>query len=92
MARAPIVLARDLPLSAGRGTAIGVPRALRRGEGVQARLRDTPTLSVGGAIRVARALEEFGFVGFEESVHYHGHAMGEVARTLDITVSGGEQT
>ena len=49
--------------------------------------------SSGGAIRVGRALEELGYWWFEEPVqHYHVKAMGEVARTLDITVSAGEQT
>src|SRR5580693_7903293 len=49
--------------------------------------------SVGGAIRVGRALEELGYWWFEEPVqHYHVTAMGEVARRLDITVSAGEQT
>lgn len=49
--------------------------------------------SVGGAIRVGRALEDLGFAWFEEPVqHYHLSAMGEVARRLDITVSAGEQT
>src|SRR5260370_15049162 len=49
--------------------------------------------SVGGAIRVGRALEELGYWWFEEPVqHYHVKAMGEVARKLDITVSAGEQT
>ena len=49
--------------------------------------------SVGGAIRVGRALEELGYWWFEEPVqHYHVKAMGEVARELDITVSAGEQT
>src|SRR5438309_7671484 len=49
--------------------------------------------SVGGAIRVGRALEELGYWWFEEPVqHYHLAAMGEVARRLDITVSAGEQT
>jgi L-alanine-DL-glutamate epimerase-like enolase superfamily enzyme len=49
--------------------------------------------SVGGAIRVGRALEELGYWWFEEPVqHYHVRAMGEVARRLDITVSAGEQT
>jgi L-alanine-DL-glutamate epimerase-like enolase superfamily enzyme len=47
----------------------------------------------GGAIRVGRALEDLGFWWFEEPVqHYHVRAMGQVARTLDITVSAGEQT
>jgi L-alanine-DL-glutamate epimerase-like enolase superfamily enzyme len=49
--------------------------------------------SVGGAIRVGRALEELGFWWFEEPVqHYQVRSMGEVARRLDITVSAGEQT
>src|SRR5713226_7946200 len=49
--------------------------------------------SLGGAIRVGRALEELGFWWFEEPVqHYHPEAMGEVARRLDITISAGEQT
>ena len=49
--------------------------------------------SVGGAIRVGRALEDLGYWWFEEPVqHYHLGAMGEVARRLDITVSAGEQT
>src|SRR5712692_6068821 len=49
--------------------------------------------SLGGAIRVGRALEELGYWWFEEPVqHYHVTAMGEVARRLDITVSAGEQT
>jgi len=49
--------------------------------------------TVGGAIRVGRALEELGYWWFEEPVqHYHIRSMGEVARALDITVSAGEQT
>lgn len=49
--------------------------------------------SIGGAVRVGRALEELGYAWFEEPVqHYHLDAMGEVARRLDITVSAGEQT
>jgi L-alanine-DL-glutamate epimerase-like enolase superfamily enzyme len=49
--------------------------------------------SVGGAIRVGRALEDLGYTWFEEPVqHYHVGAMGEVAQRLDITVSAGEQT
>lgn len=49
--------------------------------------------SVGGAIRVGRALEELGYIWFEEPVqHYDVRAMGEVAQRLDITVSAGEQT
>lgn len=49
--------------------------------------------SIGGAIRVGRALEELGYWWFEEPVqHYHVRAMGEVAQRLSITVSAGEQT
>ena len=49
--------------------------------------------SVGGAMRVGRALEDLGYTWFEEPVqHYHVAAMGEVAQRLDITVSAGEQT
>ncbi len=49
--------------------------------------------SIGGAMRVGRALEDLGYAWFEEPVqHYHVAAMGEVAQRLDITVSAGEQT
>jgi L-alanine-DL-glutamate epimerase-like enolase superfamily enzyme len=49
--------------------------------------------SHGGAIRVGRALEDLGYVWFEEPVqHYDIYGMGEVARRLDITVSAGEQS
>ncbi|WGF88569.1 mandelate racemase/muconate lactonizing enzyme family protein [Marinivivus vitaminiproducens] len=49
--------------------------------------------SVGGAIRVGRALEELGYIWFEEPVqHYDVRGMGEVAQRLDITVSAAEQT
>jgi L-alanine-DL-glutamate epimerase-like enolase superfamily enzyme len=49
--------------------------------------------SVGGAIRVGRALEDLGFIWFEEPVqHYDVRALGEVAQRLDITVSAAEQT
>ncbi|UZF95841.1 mandelate racemase/muconate lactonizing enzyme family protein [Bosea sp. NBC_00550] len=49
--------------------------------------------SVGGAIRVGRALEDLGYVWFEEPVqHYDVRNMGEVAQRLDITVSAAEQT
>ncbi|HTJ56638.1 MAG TPA: mandelate racemase/muconate lactonizing enzyme family protein [Devosiaceae bacterium] len=49
--------------------------------------------SVGGAMRVGRALEDLGYTWFEEPVqHYHVKAMGEVAQRLDILVSAGEQT
>jgi L-alanine-DL-glutamate epimerase-like enolase superfamily enzyme len=49
--------------------------------------------SVGGAMRVGRALEDLGYTWFEEPVqHYNVSSMGEVAQRLDITVSAGEQT
>jgi L-alanine-DL-glutamate epimerase-like enolase superfamily enzyme len=49
--------------------------------------------SVGGAMRVGRALEDLGYAWFEEPVqHYRVAAIGEVAQRLDITVSAGEQT
>ena len=48
--------------------------------------------SVQGAIRVGRALEELGYVWFEEPVlHYHVESMAKVAAALDIAVSAGEQ-
>ena len=49
--------------------------------------------SVGGAIKVGRALEDLDYAWFEEPVqHYYVESMGEVARRLDITVTAGEQT
>ncbi len=49
--------------------------------------------TIGGALRVGRALEELGYWWFEEPVqHYHIKATGEVAQRLSITVSAGEQT
>ena len=48
--------------------------------------------SVQGAIRVGRALEELGYVWFEEPVqHYHMDSFAKVAAALDIAVSAGEQ-
>jgi L-alanine-DL-glutamate epimerase-like enolase superfamily enzyme len=48
--------------------------------------------SVQGAIRVGRALEELGYLWFEEPVqHYHGESFAKVAAALDIAVSAGEQ-
>jgi L-alanine-DL-glutamate epimerase-like enolase superfamily enzyme len=48
--------------------------------------------SVQGAIRVGRALEELGYVWFEEPVqHYHAESVAKVAAALDIAVSAGEQ-
>jgi L-alanine-DL-glutamate epimerase-like enolase superfamily enzyme len=49
--------------------------------------------SVGGAMRVGRALEDLGYIWFEEPVqHYDVRTMGELAQRLDITVSAGEQS
>ena len=70
-------------------------RAVRRlvGDGFPLAFDANNSYSVGGAIRVGRALEELGYWWFEEPVqHYHVKAMGEVAQKLDITVSAGEQT
>ena len=48
--------------------------------------------SVQGAIRVGRALEDLGYVWFEEPVqHYHVESFAKVAAALDIAVSAGEQ-
>jgi L-alanine-DL-glutamate epimerase-like enolase superfamily enzyme len=48
--------------------------------------------STQGAIRVGRALEELGYLWFEEPVqHYHTESLGKVAQALDIAVSAGEQ-
>ena len=74
---------------------IAKAKAVRKLVGDDFRSPSTPTThySVGGAIRVGRALEELGFVWFEEPVqHYDVRGMGEVARRLDITVSAAEQT
>ena len=74
---------------------IAKAKAVRRlvGDGFPLAFDANNGYSVGGAIRVGRALEELGYWWFEEPVqHYHLGAMGEVARRLDITVSAGEQT
>jgi L-alanine-DL-glutamate epimerase-like enolase superfamily enzyme len=74
---------------------IAKARAVRRlvGDGFPLAFDANNGYSVGGAVRVGRALEELGYWWFEEPVqHYHVKAMGEVARRLDITVSAGEQT
>lgn len=74
---------------------IAKARAVRRlvGDGLPLAFDANNSYSVGGAIRVGRALEELGYWWFEEPVqHYHVKAMGEVAQKLDITVSAGEQT
>ena len=74
---------------------IAKARAVRRlvGDSLPLAFDANNCYTVGGAIRVGRALEELGYWWFEEPVqHYHVRAMGEVARALDITVSAGEQT
>jgi L-alanine-DL-glutamate epimerase-like enolase superfamily enzyme len=74
---------------------IAKARAVRRlvGDGFPLAFDANNGYSVGGAIRVGRALEELGYWWFEEPVqHYHVKAMGAVAQKLDITVSAGEQT
>jgi L-alanine-DL-glutamate epimerase-like enolase superfamily enzyme len=74
---------------------IAKARAVRQlvGDGFPLAFDANNCYTVGGAIRVGRALEDLGFWWFEEPVqHYHVRAMGEVARALDITVSAGEQT
>ena len=74
---------------------IGKAKAVRAlvGDGYPLAFDANNCYTVGGAIRVGRALEELGYWWFEEPVqHYHVRAMGEVARALDITVSAGEQT
>src|SRR4051812_7447537 len=74
---------------------IAKARAVRKlvGDGLPLAFDANNGYSLGGAIRVGRALEELGYWWFEEPVqHYHVTSMGEVARRLDITVSAGEQT
>jgi L-alanine-DL-glutamate epimerase-like enolase superfamily enzyme len=74
---------------------IAKAKAVRKlvGDGLPLAFDANNCYTIGGAIRVGRALEELGFWWFEEPVqHYHIHAMGEVAHKLDITVSAGEQT
>jgi L-alanine-DL-glutamate epimerase-like enolase superfamily enzyme len=80
---------------------VDIPGDIAKAEAVRKLVGDTFPLafdanngySVGGAIRMGRALEDLGYWWFEEPVqHYHVKAMGEVARRLDITVSAGEQT
>jgi L-alanine-DL-glutamate epimerase-like enolase superfamily enzyme len=70
-------------------------RAVRKlvGDGFPLAFDANNGYSVGGAMRVGRALEELGYWWFEEPLqHYHVKATGEVAQRLDITVSAGEQT
>jgi L-alanine-DL-glutamate epimerase-like enolase superfamily enzyme len=74
---------------------IAKARAVRQlvGDGFPLAYDANNGLTVGGAIRLGRALEDLGYWWFEEPVqHYHVAQMGEVARKLDITVSAGEQS
>lgn len=48
--------------------------------------------SVQGAIRVGRALEELGYLWFEEPVqHYHVESFRKISAALDIAIAAGEQ-
>ncbi len=74
---------------------IAKARAVRKlvGDGFPLAFDANNCYTLGGAIRVGRALEQLGYWWFEEPVqHYQPRLMGEVARRLDITVSAGEQT
>src|SRR6201981_1322960 len=74
---------------------IAKARAVRRlvGDGFPLAFDANNGYSVGGAIRVGRALEELGYWWVEEPVQQHNVKMrGEVAQNLDITVSADEQT
>jgi D-arabinonate dehydratase/D-galactarolactone cycloisomerase len=82
--------ARDVDLAGD----IAKARAVRKlvGERFPLAFDSNNGYSVSGAIRVGRALEELGYVWFEEPVqHYHVESLGRVAAALDIAVSAGEQ-
>src|SRR5687768_695943 len=82
--------ARDVDLSGD----IAKARAVRRlvGDDFPLAFDSNNGYSVQGAIRVGRALEELGYVWFEEPVqHYHVESFAKVAAALDIAVSAGEQ-
>ena len=82
--------ARDVDLAGD----IAKARAVRRLVGADFPLAfdSNNGYSVQGAIRVGRALEELGYVWFEEPVqHYHVESFAKVAAALDIAVSAGEQ-
>jgi len=73
---------------------IAKARAVRKlvGDGFPLAFDANNGYSVQGAIRVGRALEELGYVWFEEPVqHYHVESFAKVADALDIAVSAGEQ-
>jgi L-alanine-DL-glutamate epimerase-like enolase superfamily enzyme len=82
--------ARDVDLAGD----IAKARAVRTlvGDGFPLAFDSNNGYSVQGAIRVGRALEELGYVWFEEPVqHYHVESFAKVADALDIAVSAGEQ-
>jgi L-alanine-DL-glutamate epimerase-like enolase superfamily enzyme len=82
--------ARDVDLAGD----IAKARAVRKlvGDGFPLAFDSNNGYSVQGAIRVGRALEELGYVWFEEPVqHYHVESFAKVADALDIAVSAGEQ-
>lgn len=84
-------LARDADIPGDLAKA----RALREALGPDIRLAfdGNNGYSIGGAIRVGRALEALGYLWFEEPVqHYHEAAIGDVARRLDIPIAAGEQS
>ena len=82
--------ARDEDL-AGDIAKAGAVRALV-GDGFPLAFDANNRYSVQGAIRVGRALEELGYVWFEEPVlHYHTDSFAKVAAALDIAVAAGEQ-
>jgi L-alanine-DL-glutamate epimerase-like enolase superfamily enzyme len=82
--------ARDVDLAGD----IAKARAVRKlvGDAFPLAFDSNNGYSVQGAIRVGRALEELGYVWFEEPVqHYHVESFAKVAGALDIAVSAGEQ-
>ena len=82
--------ARDVDLAGD----IAKARAVRKlvGDAFPLAFDSNNGYSVSGAIRVGRALEELGYVWFEEPVqHYHVESLARVAAALDIAVSAGEQ-
>ena len=73
---------------------IAKARAVRGlvGDGFPLAFDGNNAYSVAGAVRVGRALEDLGYVWFEEPVqHYHLASLEAVARDLDIAVAAGEQ-
>lgn len=74
---------------------IAKAKALRAavGDGFKLAFDGNNGYSIGGAIRVGRALEELGYIWFEEPLqHYHEAALETVTRRLDIPIAAGEQT